>query len=91
VLAALERIGDLLRERSLLRPRLEAGQRGREGPAGTEEPAHGALEPNLDTGQHTEHLFVTACRDRHSFVPTSLAPAASRPRTAAPVHRSISA
>ncbi len=40
VLAALEGVGDLLRERSLLGPGLESGERGGQPPAGTEERLH---------------------------------------------------
>ena len=29
------------------------------------------MEPNLDTGQHTERLFVNVDRNPHGFVPTS--------------------
>jgi hypothetical protein len=60
VLAALKSIGDLLGERTLFRPGLEAGERGGEPPAGAEIRVHGTSEGTSRTGQHSERVFPTS-------------------------------
>ena len=58
VLAPLERVGDLLCERTLLGPGLEAGKGASEPPAGAEVRVHGTSESTTRSGQHSERVFL---------------------------------